>query len=62
MWLKSCRIRTAKRWENFGNKYEKSQETQVKDREYTMEEINRELEKQRRRHAENVGIFGRKET
>jgi len=25
-----------------------------------VEEMNRELEKQRRRHAENVGIFGRK--
>jgi len=30
---------------NFRNKYEKSQEIKVKEREYTVEEMNRELEK-----------------
>ena len=30
--------------------------------EYTVEETKRELETQRIRHAEKVGIFGRKET
>ena len=28
-----------------GNKYEKTQEIKVKEREYTVEEMNRELEK-----------------